>query len=280
MSKVKEILEDLKLALGFSVSEEVKVEEAIVEELKFVDIVAGEVLIRVIGDIMVGAVVSQVIEDATGVETENALPDGDYTFVDNDGDEFTMSVANGIITAVVQAPEAPETEVEDEMMSEVEQVKFEDVVSGDIIIRVDGVVVIGASVAEVSVDAAGTEVLAPLADGDYVYTKDGVDYTMTVVNSTITELTEVVKAEVEKVEEVNSIELGLVEMSSLIKESFEKQNIELEVLKAELEVLRADFKVMAGMPGAEAVKMSKTVKEISKENTNKGYDKLFNILKK
>ena len=172
-----------------------------------------------------------------------------------------------------------EVKLEDEVVEKVE-VKFIDVKSGDMTLRVDGELVIGASVAEVTMDEAGAEVLNPVEDGEYPV--EG-GQTLVIANSTITDIIESAQpeVEVEVVAEATENFSKLEEFSSIITSAFEKQNSEIAAMKVTIDELYRELAEVKKQPATVSIKMSKSEKARHDINIEKNshMDELVKLFK-
>jgi hypothetical protein len=125
MQNIESIIKNLKVALGFKseevITEEVKTEEVITEEVKFVDVKSGEMVLRVDGELAIGASVAEVTMDEAGTEVLNAVADGEYPIEDSK----TLVILNSTISDIIESAE-PEVEIEVEL-KQVEEVKEEEI---------------------------------------------------------------------------------------------------------------------------------------------------------
>lgn len=140
---------------------------------------------------------------------------------------------------------------------------FMDVKSGDLILRVDGELVVDSTVAQVIVAEDGTETIEPLEDGKYPM-EDG--QILVVENSTIKEILPAeVAPEVEAAVVVETPEIETPEVKVDIKElilAFEERFVKLEervsVLEAEKQKMAEEFQKFAAAPAAPAPKFIKS----------------------
>ena len=177
-----------------------------------------------------------------------------------------------------------EVKLEDEVVEKVE-VKFIDVKSGDMTLRVDGELVIGASVAEVTMDEAGAEILNPVEDGEYPV--EG-GQTLVIANSTITDIiqsaqpeVEAQPVEIEVVAEATENFSKLEEFSSIITSAFEKQNSEIAAMKVTIDELYRELAEVKKQPATVSIKMSKSEKARHDINVEKNshMDELVKLFK-
>lgn len=180
-----------------------------------------------------------------------------------------------------------EVKLEDEVV----EVKFIDVKSGELVLRVDGELEKDKSVAIVSLDENGQEVLSPVEDGEYPV-EDG--KTLIIANSTITDIIETPEAEVESEpeveveiqaeevkEEVKEEFSKLEEFSSIITSAFEKQTSEIAAMKVTIDELYRELEEVKKQPATASIKMSKTEKikhDINVEK-NSHMDELVKLFK-
>ena len=165
--------------------------------------------------------------------------------------------------------------------TETVEVKFTDVKSGDLTLRIDGDLMVGASVAIVSQDAEGNEVLDAAPDAEYII-EDG--RTLVITNSAISDIIEagvpeqeMTVAETEtKTEENNFSEIK--EITDLVKESFKNQSDVIQLMKNELLALKNDLEEVKKQPATTPIKMSKS--EQVKYDINTEKDNHFNELVK
>lgn len=170
---------------------------------------------------------------------------------------------------------------------QVEEVKFVDVKSGEMVLRVDGELAIGASVAEVTMDEAGAEILNPVADGEYPIEDSK---TLVILNSTISDIIESAEPEAEPSVEVE-VELKQVETKNefsqveeiilIVKEAFQSQKDLIESIKGDVLNLQNELEEVKKQPASASIKMSKTekVKHDINAERNSHMDELVKLIK-
>lgn len=174
----------------------------------------------------------------------------------------------------------------EEAVVETVDAKFVDVISGNMVIRVDGELAVDATVAQVTIDADGNEIVEALADGEYLL-EDG--QTIVVMNSIITEIK---PAEVESPESESEVEITVEAETEVVEAEVAPESVTtpemlleaLNALDARIAVLEAantqmstQLQEFAKAPGAPAVKVEKA--GLNKFNKQEIEDKLIGLSK-
>ncbi|MFM7088515.1 MAG: hypothetical protein ACKOW9_03210 [Candidatus Paceibacterota bacterium] len=164
------------------------------------------------------------------------------------------------------------------------EIKFVDVKAGDLNLRIDGEIIEGSTVAVVSTDANGNEVLDAAPDGEYIL-EDG--RTLVIQNSTIAQIVEAGEVETDmKTEETQmsseTLEFSEVkELITLIKEAYEYQTKAIEDIKKEIESVKGEVEQVKKSPAAAEIKLSKSEKIASTlQNKKDRKEKLADLFSK
>lgn len=160
-----------------------------------------------------------------------------------------------------------------------EEVKFVDVKSGEMVLRVDGELAIGASVAEVTMDEAGAEVLNPVADGEYPIHDD--IHTIVILNSSISDIIETAIPEVQIELKEKEMKYDFSKVEEIITSAFEKQTSEIASMKIKIDEISRELEELKKQPATASIKMSKTDKlkhDINAER-NSHMDELVKLIK-
>lgn len=114
------------------------------------------------------------------------------------------------------------------------EMNFIDIQSGDIILRIDGDLTQGATVAQVYVNEEGEEIIEPLGDGEYEIEYDEKKWTLVITNNEIVDIVEIEEEEIEQVQEEEVEMSEETECNEEVCEHQEEEVVEVEQLFEEV----------------------------------------------
>ena len=162
------------------------------------------------------------------------------------------------------------------------EVKFIDIQSGDIMLRIDPAVEVDAAVAQVIIAEDGTEAIEPIADGEYSIMVEEMEMILVIENSVITAINEPIVEEEEVVEEEmeNQFEVETNAKIEGLQNSLNDLLNKIETLNfaSQIEAMEVKLAEIAKAPGAVEIKLSKQAQEI--KNKRESESDKFEALRK